>query len=218
MNKALAILHQNNDYYEPTIELEVVDLDNEKTRKRSFREYYVCKTSKDFADALVELSDDIEQYVSGVELTVNYLKILSNTSFYTLIDNYEYLQNLKNNAYGLTTAKNDYIHKYRQHMYGDEGGYGAFRQELIVFNDLLFITDTHTSFKKRITEKLYSKFHELVPKSDAELLIALASKKLENIQFSMSVCERTIRDNKQRLELLEKDMQSTIDEIKKLTK
>lgn len=192
MKRRLALLYSDGGYYEPTIEIEVVDLDDEKTSKRDFRNYCLCGDSKCLSDFIMENSDDLERYLE-IELSVGDLKEIANTWFETLLDNYSFLQELKSNAYKLTTYKNDYVKKYRMHIYSDEGGYGSFRQELIVLETVGLVTLNNTDFKKKIIASLYKDFVGLVPKNAIEQKTNELKVKLENTKMNIERFEREIK-------------------------
>jgi hypothetical protein len=216
LNKVLLILHTEEQDYDPSIQLEVVDLDDEKVSKRDLKDYYVCKTSKEFSDVLIELSDDFERYFD-TEIKLCDLKEISNTRFGILIENYEYLQLLKSLAYDLTNAKNNFVEKYREHIYKEEGGYGTFRQEIIIFDNLRNIVRKGVDFKEFINKNL-NKFQVLLPSSEKQARINLLKNEIEVISQVLESAKRDIKSANERILRSEARRHYVLEELALLNK
>jgi hypothetical protein len=157
MSKVLFISHDDGGYYEPTIEVEVIEEDEvDKREESSYMNYFVCRTSEELAHAVLELSNEYAKF----HVEIDYLKTIMRSKFSNVVKNYEFLQDLKTKAYEL-----DLISEFREFFYHQEDGYGEFRQEVKVFDhrgNFLDMDEYPSKFKEYILTNISSKLAPLI--------------------------------------------------------
>ena len=212
-DKLLAIYVYEEAYYEDTIELEVIDETQEEKYKKNG--YTICRNSEEYASVLVDNIDNIERNLE-ITLSMSDFKDIKNASFYNLIENYSYLQDIKKRAYDFDNGKNNYVEEYRQYVYRDSGGYGSFRQELVVFNDFLLITRFDSEFKNYIDKKLLNKFKDLVSDNKVEQEIKRLNTKIEQIERNIENIKNDIRRRQENIKTMNKDIKKAKEDLSKL--
>lgn len=212
-NKLLAIYVYKEAYYEDTIELEVIDKEQEE--KYIKNGYTICSNSEEYANVLLDNIDNIQRNLDII-LSVSDFKDIKNASFYDLIENYSYLQDLKKMAYDFDNGKNNYVKNYRQYIYSDKDGYGVFRQELVVFNDFLLITRFSSEFKNYVDKKLLKNFKYLVSNDKVEHEIKRLNAKIELLERNIKSRENDIKLAKENIKTMNKDIKQAKEDLSKL--
>ena len=212
-DKLLAIYVYKEAFYEDTIELEVIDKEQEE--KYIKNGYAICSNSEEYANVLLDNIDNIQRYL-GITLSVSDFKDIKNASFYDLIENYSYLQDIKKMAYSFDNGKNNYVENYRQYVYGDKGGYGVFRQELVVFNDFLLITRFSSEFKNYVDKKLLKNFKDLVSNNKVEQEIKRLNAKIELLERNIKSRKNDIKWAKENIKNMSKDIEQAKEDLSRL--
>ena len=208
--KLLAVMIYEEAYYEPSIEVMVID---EKDKQKYKGDYVVCETSKDFADVLVSVSELLERNLK-IDFTMAQYKELIDSQFYTIVENYEYMIELKNKAYGLDSGKNNYVENFRKVLFSDDGGYGSFRQELVFLNEIMLVTSR--DFKDRIQSMLASLLPELVNNSYVSELIKSLRERKAALETNIKQRELNLENQKNDIELQKQGVKELDKRIKEL--
>lgn len=156
MKEILSIHYYHEPDYEPSITVEVVD---ESAKRREDNIY--MDSSLQLVNFLLE-HHTYYKHEMDVALTIDQLRDIKRTNFDTIVANYKFIQKLKTRAYELATLKHDWINRFRVYVYGEEGGYGSFEQELILFKDPMMICQDPRTFHTLVTNKLVTDFPVLL--------------------------------------------------------
>lgn len=188
MKEILSIHYYHEEYYEPSITVEVVD---ESARRREDNIY--MDSSLQLVNFLLE-HHTYYKHEMDLKLTLDHLRFIKHTEFDILVENYKYIQKIKTRAYDLATPECDWVDKFRAYVYGEDGGYGGFQQELILFRDPTMICQHPKTFKKMVSNNLISEFSILLDGDSKSSHLKTLIANIDNIDATIKGYESDIKN------------------------